>query len=417
MRNCKNHLQVLLFFVVFSLLLSTSVIVRNASAGQDGQESAQSSDSAVSKPESAASQEELTQILAPIALYPDSLLAQMFMAATYPLEIVEAARFVKQDPSLKEDALDEALKEKNWDVSVKSLCHFPTVVASMNDNLEATKRLGDYFLDDQKAVMDMVQTLRAKAKAEGNLETTEEQKVIIEEKIIIIESANPEVVYVPYYNSTIVYGSWWYPAYPPYLWYPPPPRYGFAAGVIIGAAAVGWCHPNWRRGDIDVDINRTANFNKNVNINHRDKGNRKSWKHNPQHRQGVAYNNRDTRKRFGQSDRAAKKKDIGRGHASQGLDRKTRDSIKKQGVNSNNRQQINRKQEPGFNQKASRSADTTKRDLSGSQRSVNRSRPQQSNAFKSSDSGRRTSQMSQRGSASRNVSRGGGGGRGGGRRR
>lgn len=97
MRNCKNHLQVLLFFVVFSLLLSASVIVRNASAGQNGQESAQSSDSAVSKPESAASQEELAQILAPIALYPDSLLAQMFMAATYPLEIVEAARFVMRD--------------------------------------------------------------------------------------------------------------------------------------------------------------------------------------------------------------------------------------------------------------------------------------------------------------------------------
>jgi len=406
MRNCKNYLQVLTFFVVFSLLLSTFVMVRNASAGEAP---AQSSDSTASK-------EELTQILAPIALYPDSLLAQMFMAATYPLEIVEATRFAKKNPSLKEDVLDKALKEKEWDVSVKSLCHFPTVLASMNENLDATKRLGDYFLDDQKAVMDMVQTLRAKAKEEGNLETTKEQKVIVEEKIIIIEPANPKVVYVPSYSCTFVYGPWWYPAYPPYVWYPPPPRYGFAAGVIIGVGVARWCHPNWRRGNIDIDINRTTNFNKNVNIDRGSKGNRKAWKHNPQHRQGVAYNNKDTRKRFGQSDRTAKRKDISRGHASQGLDRKTRDSIKKQGLNSNVRQPGNRKQDRSVNQRASKPAGTARRDHSGRQPSVNRSRPQRSSAFNSSGSSQRASQMSKRGSSSRNISRSRGGG-GGGRRR
>ncbi len=308
------------------------------------------------------------------------------------------------------------LKEKEWDVSVKSLCHFPTVLAPMTDNLEATKRLGDYFLSDQKAVMDMVQTLRAKAKAESNLETTEEQKVIVEEKTIIIEPANPEVVYVPVYNYTVVYGSWWYPAYPPYAWYSPPPAYGFAAGVIIGAAASGWCHANWARGDIDIDIDRTANFNKNVKLDRRDRSNHKSWEHNPRHRQGVAYKNKETRKRFGQSDRVAKRKDISRGYASQGLDRKTRDSIKKQGLNSNNRQQVNRKQERGVNKRASKSAGTTRQEFSGSQHSVNRSRPQRSSAFNSSGSGQRVSQISQRGNASRNFSRGGGGGRGGRRR-
>ena len=380
----------MLFFVVFSLLLSASVIVRNASAGQDGQESAQSSDSAVSKPESAASQEELTQILAPIALYPDSLLAQMFMAATYPLEIVEAARFVKQDPSLKEDALDEALKEKNWDVSVKSLCHFPTVIASLSDNLDATKKLGDYFLDDQKAVMDMVQTLRAKAQEEGNLKTTEEQKVVVEKEIIVIESANPEVIYVPSYSCTYVYGTWWYPHYPPYAWYPHYPGYGFGVGIAIGIGVGSWCSPNWGRGDIDIDIDRTNNFNKNVDRDRQGKGNRQSWKNNPRHRQGVAYNNKATRGKFGQSDRVAKKKDLGRGRASQGLDSKTRDSIKKQGLKSNVRQP-----------------------------SSKRSQKQGSSAFKSSGSGRRASQMSQRGSASRSSSfnRGGGGHRGGGGRR
>ena len=415
MRKCKNYLQVLTFFVLFSFLLSTLAMARNVAAAEA---SAPSSVKTVSSGGSA-SQEELAQILAPIALYPDTLLAQMFMAATYPLEIVEAARFVKENSSLKEDALDTTLKEKEWDVSVKSLCHFPTVLASMSDNLDATKRLGDYFLDNQKAVMDMVQTLRAKANEEGNLKTTKEQKVVVEEKIIVIESVNPEVVYVPSYSSTYVYGSWWYPHYPPYVWYPPPPRYGFGAGVIIGVGIGHWCRPNWRHGDIDININRTTNFNKNVKVGGGGKG--QAWKHNPKHRQGVAYNNKATRKNFGQSNRAAKKRDLGRGHTGQGLDRKTRDSIKQQGLKSNVRQTNKQKQNRSAKQKASRPATTKRRDSSGRQPAVKRPQTQRSNAFKSSGSGHRTSQMSRRGSASRshsfNRSRGGGGHRGGGGRR
>ncbi|MEA1922250.1 MAG: DUF3300 domain-containing protein [Pseudomonadota bacterium] len=415
MRKSKNYLQVLTFFVVFTFLLSTLVLARNASAAETP---APGSDKSVSSGESA-SQEELAQILAPIALYPDTLLAQMFMAATYPLEIVEAARFVKENSSLKEDALDKALKEQEWDVSVKSLCHFPTVLASMSDNLDATKRLGDYFLDDQKAVMDMVQTLRAKAQEEGNLKTTEEQKVVVEEKIIVIESVNPQVVYVPSYSCTYVYGPWWYPHYPPYVWYPPPPRYGFGVGVAVGIGIGAWCRPNWHRGDIDININRTTNFNKNVNIGGGGKG--QAWKHNSKHRQGVAYNNKSTRKNFGQSDRAAKKRDLGRGRTSQGLDRKTRDSIKQQGLKSNVRQSGNRKQNRSASQKASRPATSQRRDVSGRRpSSTKRSQPQRSSAFNSSGSGNRASRMSQRGSASRNrsINRSGGGrSRGGGRRR
>ena len=417
MRRCKNYLQVLTFFVVFTLLLSTLVIARNVSAAEA---STPGSESTVGSSESAGP-EELAQILAPIALYPDTLLAQMFMAATYPLEIVEAARFVKENTSLKEDALDKALKEKEWDVSVKSLCHFPTVLASMSDNLDATKRLGDYFLDDQKAVMDMVQTLRAKAQEEGNLKTTEEQKVVVEEKIIVIESVNPQVVYVPSYSCTYVYGPWWYPLYPPYVWYPPPPRYGFGVGVAVGIGVGAWCSPNWRRGDIDIDINRTNNFNQNVNIGGGGKG--QSWKHNPKHRQGVAYNNKTSRKNFGQSNRAAKQRDLSRGRSGQGLDRKTRDSVKQQGLKSNGSRPANQqKQNRSANQRVSRPSTTSKRDLSGSRSSsAKRSQPQRSNAFKSSGSGQRTSQMSQRGGASRsrsfNRSGGGGGHRGGGGRR
>ena len=396
MRKCKNHLTLLTFFIAFSLLLSTFAVAQKASAEASQPKPAQSSGGG-------ASQEELAQILAPIALYPDTLLAQMFMAATYPLEIVEAARFVKGNSSLKEDALDKALKEKKWDVSVKSLCHFPSVLASLNKNLDATKKLGDYFLDDQKAVMDMVQTLRTKAQEEGNLKSTEEQKVTVEKEIIIIESANPEVVYVPSYSCTYVYGPWWYPHYPPYVWYPPPPRYGFGVGVVIGIGIGGWCRPNWRHGNIDIDINRTTNFNKNVN---RDGGKGNTWKHNSKHRQGVAYNNKKTRDSFGQSNRTAKQKDLSRGRSSQGLDRKTRDSIKKQGLNSNVRKSDNRKP-----------AARTQSDRSARQSSAKRPQTQRSNAFKSSGSGQRTSRMSQRGSASRSFNRGGGGGRGGSRRR
>ncbi|MCD6292318.1 MAG: DUF3300 domain-containing protein [Deltaproteobacteria bacterium] len=412
MKRCKNYLQLLTFFGLFCFLLSTSVFTQNVSAAE-----APKTDKTASSGASA-SQEELAQILAPIALYPDTLLAQMFMASTYPLEIVEADRFVKKNSSLKDDALDKALKEKEWDVSVKSLSHFPTVLATMSDNLDATKRLGDYFLDDQKAVMAMVQSLRAKAHEKGNLKTTDEQKVVVEEKTIIIESAKPDVVYVPSYSCSYVYGSWWYPHYPPYAWYPPPPRYGFGVGVVVGIGLGRWCHTNWHRGDIDIDINRTARFNKNVNIGG-GKGDRKSWKHNARHRKGVAYNNRAARKKFGQSNRVAKQRDIGRGRKAQGLDRKTRDSIKQQGLKNSVRRPNNKKQNRMAKPRVSQPNSGKRRDLSGRQPAVNRPQTRNSNAFKRSGSGSRTRNMSRRGNASRSRSfnRSGGGRRGGGRRR
>jgi hypothetical protein len=162
-------------------------------------------------------QEELDQLVAPIALYPDSLLAQIFMASTYPLEVVLAGKWVKANPELKGDALTAALEKEDWDPSVKSLVNFPQVLDMMNEKLDWTQKLGDAFLAQQKDVMDTVQKLRAKAEAEGNLKTTEEQKVVVEKETqtIIIEPAKTEVVYVPTYNPTVVYGPWWYLSYPP----------------------------------------------------------------------------------------------------------------------------------------------------------------------------------------------------------
>jgi hypothetical protein len=188
--------------------------------------------------------EEIEQLVAPIALYPDSLVSQILMASTYPLEVVEAARWAKANKTLQGDALTAALEQQPWDPSVKSLVNFPQVLAMMNEKLDLTQRLGDAFLAQQKDVLDAVQRLRAKA--QGNLKTTKEQTVIVEQSaaqttVIQIEPTNPQVVYVPTYNPTVVYGAWPYPAYPPYAYYPPgyvatTAAFSFAAGVALGAA-------------------------------------------------------------------------------------------------------------------------------------------------------------------------------------
>ena len=141
------------------------------------------------------------------------------MASTYPLEVVQADRWAKQNEGLQGDALTKALEQKNWDPSVKSLVNFPQVLQMMGEELNWTQKLGDAFLAQQEEVMGTVQNLRKKAEAEDNLKTTKEQTVIVEKETqtIIIESADPKVVYVPTYNPTVVYGPWWYPSYPPYV--------------------------------------------------------------------------------------------------------------------------------------------------------------------------------------------------------
>jgi len=168
---------------------------------------------------------QLDQLVAPIALYPDPLLAQVLMASTYPLEIVQADRWAKANKSLKGDALTAALDKQDWDASVKQLVSTLTVLAMMNDKLDWTQALGDAVLAQQADVMDAIQRLRAKAQANGKLETTKQQKVTVTQDqgspIIEIEPASPEVVYVPYYDPGVVYGAWPYPAYPPY-YFPPP---------------------------------------------------------------------------------------------------------------------------------------------------------------------------------------------------
>ncbi len=253
--------------------------------------------------------EEIDQMVAPIALYPDALLAQIFVASTYPLEVVQAGRFVQQNKELKGEKLMAAAKDKEWDPSVKAMLSFPDVLLMMSDKLEWTEKLGNAFLDQQKDVMASVQRLRQKAQEAGNLKTTKEQTVIVEKetKVIVIQSASPEVVYVPTYNPTVVYGVWAYPAYPPPPVYAYPYGAGlaFAAGVAVGAAARsgygGWgC--GWGNNEVNINASTNNNFTKN-NYNNPQKYQAKqnqSWQHNPEHRGNAQYKNQKTAQKYGQ---------------------------------------------------------------------------------------------------------------------
>ncbi len=282
------------------------------------------------------SQDRLDELVAPIALYPDSLVAQILMASTYPLEVVQAARWVKQNPGLKEQALEQALASEGWDPSVKALTNFPDVLQRMSDNLDWTQDLGDAVLAQQEDVMNAIQRMRRYAYDAGNLKTTSEQKVVVQEKVIVVEPAS-EVVYVPAYNPTVVYGSSWappsyyYPFYssPPSYWYPPgyvaSNIISFGLGMAVGAAIWNnwnWGHCDWNRRS--VNINNNFNFSRNINtrdvrIGNRVSGDRYSrWEHNVDHRRGVRYSDASTRQKFAgqvgdRSNRARVDRDAARG--------------------------------------------------------------------------------------------------------
>ncbi|XIA65271.1 DUF3300 domain-containing protein [Bradyrhizobium sp. TZ2] len=260
----------------------------------------------------ALSEGQLEQLVAPIALYPDSLLSQILMASTYPLEVVEAARWSKDNPAVKGKALEEAMQKQAWDPSVKALAAIPQTLQMMNDKLEWTQQLGDAFLAQQQDVMAAVQKLRARADAAGNLKSTSQQKVTKSappagvtppagmQQAIIIEPVDPETYYVPVYDPGVVYGAWDYPAYQPFYWYPPgyvaAGVIGFTAGVAVGAAIWGGC--DWWRRDVNINVNRFNQFNRTNVVN-------SAWTHNPAHRGGVAYRNANVAARFGSGNTAA----------------------------------------------------------------------------------------------------------------
>jgi len=245
--------------------------------------------------------EELAQMLAPIALYPDALLSQILMASTYPIEVIEADRWVRRNPGLKDQAMDAALLGQDWDPSVKSICHFPSILALMSERIGETTDLGNAFLAQEGEVMQMIQELRAQAYAQGHLASDFRQNVVVERETIVIVPANPRVVYVPYYDPLYVYGPWWYPAYPPYYWGPPGVYVGvgifYWPGFYFSFTFGNWCYFDWHRHYIYIDVHRRPRY-----VRH-DRWLAKPgpWHHAPDHRRGVAYRERATARKFGQA--------------------------------------------------------------------------------------------------------------------
>ena len=331
-------------------ILCTLILVPGDTLAYISSPSQQAASSTPSQPSKIPS-DQLDSLVAPIALYPDPLLAQTLAASTYPLEIIQLRQWLEKNKGLKDKALADAVAKETWDPSIQALAALPDVVKRLADDIQWTTDLGNAFLAQQSDVMDAVQRMRKKAEEKGNLKSTEQQKVdtkVIEgNKVIVIEQANPQVVYVPSYDPVIVYGAPLYP-YPP-IYYPPPGYYAaglaisFGIGIAMGAFwGGGWGWGCGWGGNNTININRNNNFNRNSNIgggnrNNIGGGNRPSnpiagggnrgdlgggnrgnlgggnrastlpagggggdrWQHNPQHRGGTPYRDRATADRFG----------------------------------------------------------------------------------------------------------------------
>src|SRR4030081_1307568 len=214
--------------------------------------------------------DQLDSLVAPIALYPDPMLSQTLVASTYPLEIIQLQQWLGKNKNLKDKALVDPVKKQPWDASIQAMAALPDVVKQMAENIQWTTDLGNAFLAQQSDVMDAVQRMRKKAKDAGNLKSSEQQKVetkVVEsQQVIVIQQASPEVVYVPSYNPTVVYGA---PAYPyPPIAYPPPGYYAagmalsFGVGIAMGAAwgGGGWGYnTGWGGGNNNINIKTNNN--------------------------------------------------------------------------------------------------------------------------------------------------------------
>src|ERR1044071_9099273 len=258
--------------------------------------------------------EELDSFVAPIALYPDDLLAQTLAASTYPLEIVQLQQWMNNNTNLKDKALADAVSKQPWDPSVQGLVMYPDVMQRMAGNIQWTTDVGNAFLAQQSDVMAAVQRMRGKAESKGTLKTSAQQTVQTTtapsgQQVITIQPAQPDVVYVPSYDPQVVYGAP-PPAYPyyPYTYpgYVPGTALAWGAGIAIGAAAWGawgghWGDCDWNGGN--VKINNNYNYNKNNNFNRNVSRQGGNWQHNPQNRGNVPYGNRQTANKFGQGGR------------------------------------------------------------------------------------------------------------------
>ncbi|MFM0661904.1 DUF3300 domain-containing protein [Paraburkholderia sediminicola] len=338
------------------------------------------------------STQQLDSLTAPIALYPDALLAQVLMAATFPQDVQAAAAWSKANSKLQGDDAVKAVASEPWDPSVQSLVAFPQVLATMASKPDWVSQLGTAFLGQSNDVMDSVQRLRKQAQAAGNLKTSSQQKVVVEQSTIQIVPANPQVVYVPTYNPTVVYGTWPYPAYPP-VYVPPPPGYaiasGLAAGLAFGAGvAVAnslWGGVNWNTHDVNINVNRYNNINVNnrLNVN----SSTTNWNRNTNVNRNVnnANLNRNVNNNLGGAQRDAYRgrDDAARAQAQQTLQNRTG-----QNLSGNASQRVQ-----GIHQ-----GGTANTDLQNRAQNANRD-----NALRGAGDGNSARQDTQRGEASRNA--------------
>ncbi len=354
------------------------------------------------------SNDQLDALVAPIALYPDPLLAQCLVASTYPIDIVEAQQWLPKNASLKGDALVEAAQKEDWDPSVQALVSIPDALKVLSENIAWTTDLGDAFLAQQSEVMDAVQRLRAKAKDSGKLTSTDQQKVETkteESKTVIeIQPASTEVVYVPSYSPSVIWGVGYYP-YPP-LYYPPyygGAWLGFGVGIAIGigiSGGWGWgC--GWHGGGNTININNNNNYINHNNVrNNSNRSGNSNWQHNAQQRGGAPYKDKATASKYGggaRGDSPQARQSQAQGRQSGGFDRG--------GASAGS---MDRGGSSGAYRGGSSSSYAGSRDVPSSSRG--------SGAFGGSMSGSSARSSSSRGSSSMGGMRGGGGGRGGGRR-
>jgi hypothetical protein len=253
------------------------------------------------------SEAELAQMLAPIALYPDSLLTHILIASTYPIEIVEAHRWLKKNEALNTEEAAQSVKDFDWDASVKALVPFERILSRLSEDLTWTQHLGDAFLQDESRLLESIQILRKQAELAGNLQKMDNMDVSYEDSNIVIEPVEKEIVYVPYYDTRMVYGTWHSVSYPPVYWKPHHNVY------------VSRYHPFYYHSGIHISFNYffsafhwsnrhvvvvNTHHNKHRYYEQRPRrlivngGYAKHWKHQPVHRKGVAYRTKQTRSKF-----------------------------------------------------------------------------------------------------------------------
>lgn len=438
-----NNWRTLLIRIVAGIVIASPFVQSSAQEAGSTQQAAPSF-----------TKEQIDQLVAPIALYPDSLLSQVLMAATYPADVADAAKWSKANPKQQGDNAVLAVENQPWDPSVKALVAFPQVLQMMGDKPDWVQNIGDAFLASPKDVLDSAQRLRAQAQQAGNLQSNEQQKVVVDQQVIRIEPTNPEVVYAPAYDPNVVYGTWPYPSYPPY-YLPPPPAYypgyypgaalasGLAFGVGVGITSALWSDVNWGGGDVDVNVNKYNNVNRNNQIDR----SQNKFQHNAANRRGTPYRDASSRQQYSRNVPGAAERTNYRGRdpGREAQRQQAQASLQQRGMDTSRAPGADRRADGAGRRPdgAAAGADRQRAAAGGADRAqarqVSQTHGRGDNALRDAGSGQQSRQQFDRGSASRqsmaqhgggaraggggaraggggSARAGGGGGRGGGRR-